>query len=481
MNTRWFVAACLLVAARLPAQVDQERAAAWFREAQALCARDGGRLWGVSLCGPMVIADATTGTIATNRPPPAAPRPPALGFANAAMRWGEERWSTYMWAYIPADSQRRAALWMHELFHRVQPQLGLLNNDGQNDHLDTPDGRIWIQLEWRALARALADSGAGRQAALGDALAFRAARQARFPGAAANERPMEINEGLAEYTAVRTATSSPAEAVRAALVRLAEAPLAQTFVRSFPYATGAAYGLLLDAWSPGWHRTVKAGDDLPRLLATLSGVQPAPDAEAAAARYGAADLRVAEAERDRARQVRIAELRARFVEGAVLVLPASRNNSFTSSGITPIPGFGRVIPGFRGNAPWGRVEATAILMAADGSQLTLPAGSLAVQGDTVRGDGWTVVLSSGWVVRPGRRAGDYEVVAKAGSWELEGEVRSESQARTPERSSRRRAEMSWGLTLASARRLASSTRSIALPAALAAGPLAFSVDSRMRS
>jgi hypothetical protein len=94
----------------------------------------------------------------------------------------------------------------------------------------------------------------------------------------------------------------------------------------------------------------------------------------------------------------------------VLVMPGSGNNSFISSGITPIPGAGRVIPGFRGNARWGRVEATAILMAADGSALTLPATGMTVEGDTVKGDGWTVVLATGWVVLPGRRAGDYQVV-----------------------------------------------------------------------
>ena len=34
------------------AQVDQQRAQEYFKEAQALCERDGGRLWGVSICAP---------------------------------------------------------------------------------------------------------------------------------------------------------------------------------------------------------------------------------------------------------------------------------------------------------------------------------------------------------------------------------------------------------------------------------------------
>jgi hypothetical protein len=73
------------------AQVDNDRAAAYFAEAEALCARDAGKLWGVSLCRPMVFADAASQTIATNRPAPAAPRPRAIGFANSAVDWGDER------------------------------------------------------------------------------------------------------------------------------------------------------------------------------------------------------------------------------------------------------------------------------------------------------------------------------------------------------------------------------------------------------
>jgi hypothetical protein len=64
-------------------QVDQQRAQAFFREAQALCERDGGRLWGVSICAPMVIGDARTQTFATSQPPP--------GWASAADHRAGER------------------------------------------------------------------------------------------------------------------------------------------------------------------------------------------------------------------------------------------------------------------------------------------------------------------------------------------------------------------------------------------------------
>ena len=66
------------------AQVDQQRAQEYFKEAQALCERDGGRLWGVSICAPMVIADRRTQTFATSQPAPEAARPRLLGLRERA-------------------------------------------------------------------------------------------------------------------------------------------------------------------------------------------------------------------------------------------------------------------------------------------------------------------------------------------------------------------------------------------------------------
>jgi hypothetical protein len=69
MQTRAVLAAVstlVFVGHALPAaaQVDEQRAQEWFTEVQAVCEREGLRLWGVSLCGPMVIADLKTQTIA---------------------------------------------------------------------------------------------------------------------------------------------------------------------------------------------------------------------------------------------------------------------------------------------------------------------------------------------------------------------------------------------------------------------------------
>ena len=272
------------------AQVDQQRAQEYFKEAQALCERDGGRLWGVSLCGPMVIADAVTGTIATSQPAPAGDRPRVIGFVNAPVQWGGTTWSAYVWQMIPKDQAERGRLFMHELFHCIQPRLGLSAVGVRDvaDHLDSLEGRYWMRLEWRALARALGASGAARTSAIADALAFRAARHQRFPGAAAAEHVVDLNEGIATYTQYVIGSEGAQDAIRNAMAGLAGAETGTSFVRTFAYASGAGYGLLLDALSPGWHRKITGASDFGQLLSAAAGVTAAPDAADAAARYDGA-------------------------------------------------------------------------------------------------------------------------------------------------------------------------------------------------
>jgi len=44
--------------------------------------------------------------------------------------------------------------------------------------------------------------------------------------------------------------------------------------------------------------------------------------------------------------------------------------------------------------------------------LRLPA-PFRTEGSTLQGEGWTVTIAPGWVVRPGRRAGDVMIVREA--------------------------------------------------------------------
>jgi hypothetical protein len=410
----WAIVISVVIGHARPAtaQVDQQRAQEYFKEVQALCERDGGRLWGVSLCGPMVIGDLRTQTFATSQPAPEGPRPRLVGLVNAPVEWGGATWGAYAWDFVVnATPRRRNELLLHELFHGVQPKLGLSIPAQASEHLDAVDGRYWLRLEWRALARALRASGAPRALAVREALAFRQARRLLYPASVESERASEITEGLASYTGTVVAAPAASEAVASALDQLTAAETQDSFVRTFAYASGPAYGLLLDSSSPGWTHKVRGSDDLAALLMRALAVQPAADATASAARYDGAELRASEERRDQQRRERVAELRQRFVDGPVLVISGGGSGSFDSRGAVVIPGSGTVYFGaYRHSGPWGTLEAEkGVLVASDGGSRRVAAPVRRDDG-TFSGDGWTFKPAPGWMVREGARRGDYEVV-----------------------------------------------------------------------
>jgi len=401
----------LLSAGPVKAQVDPQLAQRYFEEANALCERDAGRLWGMSLCGPMVIFDQRTGTRATSQPEPQGESPRFPGGADGPVSWGGSRWFAWPLFMLPAnDADARQQIILHGLFHRIQAELGLALSDGFNEHLDTLEGRVWMQLEWRALRRALESSGSDRAEAIADALAFRRERRRVFPGAADNERRDEIREGLASYTGIAAWANSPADARNAAAIAATGGELQTSFVGNFEAASGPAYGVLLDELMPGWRREVRATSDLGDLLGSATNAQTT-DVAVAAARYDGATLRTAEEARDRAQQVRVAELRGRFVDGPVLTMPAVGSGTSDTTGSVGIPGVGTVFfRNFTLSGRWGRLTANnGVLRSADGETLSVPiTGPL--EGATLQGDGWSVTVSFGWVVRPAARPGSFAIV-----------------------------------------------------------------------
>ena len=394
------------------AQVDQQRAQEYFKDVQALCERDGARLWGVSICAPMVIGDMRTRTFATSQPAPAGDRPQLVGLVNAPIQWGGITWGAYVWDFVVNESPRgRRELMLHELFHGIQPQLGLLVQAQASEHLDSMDGRYWLRLEWRALARALRESGEPRNLAIRDALAFRQARRAVYPSGIESERAQEIAEGLAAYTGTVLAAESAADAIANAVDQLTKAETEDSFVRTFAYASGPAYGLLLDASSPGWTRRVRRTDDLATLVVRAVGDQPATNVTTSATRYGGVELRASEEQRKRQRDERVAELRQRFVDGPVLRISGAGGGSFDSRGAVAIPGTGTVYLGtFSWSGERGTIAAErGVLVETEGNVRRLPA-PVRRDDSTAVGDGWTFTAKPGWVIREGSRRGDYEVV-----------------------------------------------------------------------
>ncbi|MDQ4079748.1 MAG: hypothetical protein M3125_03245, partial [Gemmatimonadota bacterium] len=221
----------------------------------------------------------------------------------------------------------------------------------------------------------------------------------------------EIREGLATYTGVAAWANSPADAAHAAVSALAAGESQPAFVGNFEAHSGPAYGVLLDDLLPGWRRKVRSTSDLGDMLASAINRPATMDVAVAAARYDATTLRTAEEARDRAQEVRVAELRRRFVDGPVLTMPAGGSGTSDTRGSVGIPGVGTVLfNNFTLSARWGRLNAdSGVLRAADGTTLSVPV-TVPLEGTTLQGDGWSATLKAGWVVRPAARPGSFTIV-----------------------------------------------------------------------
>lgn len=394
-----------------------------FAQAQSICERDGGKLWGVSLCGPIMLVDPQSRELIANQADAEGELkaqdgvfvgllPADQNVANTAVEWSGTRWTQMLWP-LHAEPDTRGTLIAHELFHRIQPQLKLPKlESGENAQLDTLDGRYYLQLEWRALARALqaSDETARRQAAA-DALLFRAERYRLFPAAAAQEQELEQNEGLAEYTGVMAGNATEQERLQAALRDLSAHVGNPSFVRSFAYATGPAYGLLLDRYAAGWRQQLAAGLRFDTRLQQALDMEAPTDVQRLASRraqlYGGAALRVSETERENKRQQAIAANRKKFVDGPVLLLPFQHMKvQFNPSNLQPLGEHGTVYPTMRISDDWGVLEASdGALMKSDWSAVTVVAPA-ASAGSDLKGEGWTLQLKPGWRLIPGTRKGD---------------------------------------------------------------------------
>lgn len=421
--------ALFLLSAAMPAlaqepQIPLADARAVFTQAQSLCEADGGRLWGASLCGPIMLVDPKTRRIVTSHADAkgalreldgvfVGDLPADANAANTAVEWSGTRWTQMLWP-LPEDAGKRGTLITHEMFHRLQPGLPIATaKGGDNPHLDTLEGRYTLQLEWRALARALQASDRDeKRAALVDALAFRAERYRRFPVATVDEAALETNEGLAEYTGVMLGNTTPRARLQAALRDLRSHVDDPSFVRSFAYATGPAYGMLLDEFAPGWRKRLGEKQlDLGTRLRDAAGIKVATDEASlatAASRYDGAALREAETARERKRQAQLARNRARFVDGPVLRLDLKHMSiQFNPSNLQPLDDIGTVYPTMRVTDDWGTLEVEdGAVMSSDWKAVILAAPE-ATGTAMPHGPGWKLALNPGWSLAPGTRSGDY--------------------------------------------------------------------------
>lgn len=308
------------------------------------CDAGGRRLWGQTLCAPVVVVDPATGAFQTTQPPPSAPLPSIR--ANTGFDWGGRRWIMLL-GPLPKDARALNGLLFHEAFHVHQAALGLPANNSLAGHLGTVEGRYLIRLEWNALAAALRSTGAARRTHVAQALAFRARRLAGNEAAAKAEREQMRHEGLASYTGA-VLSGDP---VGFALSELEGGPRRASLARSFAYVSAPAWGLLLDALRPGWRRALGSGLDLPDMIPIAAARITRPDS------YGGGSILAEEALAGAERDARIRAAVEATAEDQGLRLPLGQMQmNFDPNQLLTAPDGSPLYSKITLSDRWGRIE-----------------------------------------------------------------------------------------------------------------------------
>ncbi len=406
-------------------------ASAVFERAHALCSADDGRLWGISLCGPLMLVDPRTHAAIANVHIAGAEQtgayyrftlPVDAPIANAPFEYAGIRWAQVIWPLIGTPDEEAVTL-MHESFHRIQPKLGFVIR-GKEDAaatisgspvLDTKPGRIWLRGEIHALRVALRSRGAARRRALADALALRAYRQAILPSTVVPEHVLDIIEGLAESTGIDIGLP-PARRITYTLQDTTRVENAPSYAREFCYAIGPAYSELLDAADPNWRRGVTMKTSLAALTARTYGIMvstPSPfRAQEIISRYDGVTIEREEAARAARQAALDAKYRTEFITGRTLRLPMKNFNiTFNPQDVEQFDSYGSVYHNLTVSAPWGTIKVSHGDAMIDGkfSTLTVAAPS-SLAGSTLRGNAWVLTLSSKTKIVPdAKKPGSYTV------------------------------------------------------------------------
>lgn len=384
----------------------------YFAEWRVAASRDAGRLWGKPLYGPFLLLDPASRLSWANVPDSAgllrargglfAGRLPAeLNAANTAFSWAGRRWSTALLP-LPTNRFERLNLLAHEAFHRLQPSLGLEFSEPDNRHLDQETGRVYLRLELAALRQAVSAPTLGQaNRHLRAALVFRACRRRLYPGAAANENRLEMNEGLAEYTGLLLSGRSAAQTRQHLLASSRLFERNPSFVRSFAYCTVPFYGYLLRLRTPSWNRHLTSRTDLTALFSTAFRLPPAipPFSRTSAlqAAYGGPAIVAEERKREQQRQARLAAYHRQFQQKPYLaILLRKMNISFDPRNTVPLDTAGTVYPTLRVADEWGVLTANdGALISADWTRLTVASPTDTVSA-AIAGPGYTLQLRPGW-------------------------------------------------------------------------------------
>ena len=405
----------------------KDTVAVYFNEIE-IVTQENKNLWNYDLYAPILLVRPDTRETYANFPDTAGTLkkdgsvftgflPKTVNIANTSIEWNGVRWAMVMLP-LPDNKNDRSNLLAHELFHRAQPHLGFALSNTGNNHLDQKEGRIYLRLELEALKAALLVSSHEEvKQHLTNALAFRKYRHALYPKADSTENLLELNEGIAEYTGIMMSGRNKEQMQNHFVKVLKQFLTNPTFVRSFAYQTTPLYGYLLHHIQNGWNKDITAKTNLTEHFLKALTIQLPKDLKsfvtANAAQYAGPTIIAEETARDAEVKRLVGEYKYKFIEQPHLEVSLQNMNiSFDPRNIMPLEEKGTVYPNVRVTDNWGILTVTnGALMSPNWNKITVSIPTQ-IDDDKAVGDGWTLELKNGFVVRKDRATNNYFLTKK---------------------------------------------------------------------
>jgi hypothetical protein len=377
-------------------------------------------IWDRDLYGPLLLVNPFTREAYANFPDSArilkqsgvvftGKLPMNVSIGNISLQWGGLKWAMVLTPFISENVHDRVDLFSHELFHRIQPELGFTNfNELPNDHLDTKNGRLYLRLELEALKKAL---NSVRQKEKLDhiqhALSFRLYRYRLFPHAHMTEASVEINEGLASYIGKLARRLEEDEYVTLLNYKIDSFFKQKNYVKMFAYETVAAYGFLLKPQQPNWHKQIHPKTNFTdffkqsfRIRFDRTSLSEKEIIEMGKG-YGIDQLVLFETERADAIERTIALYKKKFFDDPHFTLPFTGKKSISSDSryMVSIDQLGRVNPSMKIIADWGILEVIDVggFLPANLDRVII-SPPLHSEGKKIKGEGWILELNQGYEV-----------------------------------------------------------------------------------
>jgi len=390
-----------------PDEICNIKAIEYFEEVKVLCAQDSCKTWGIELYGPILFVDMNTREIVANVQDANGQLkkvgnvytgiyPNSLPIANTAVEWNGTRWTMVIWQALGGRKLERNNLIIHELWHRIQEDIGFKFTPSNNSHLNELDGRLLLKMEWLALAKAIETNGNQQLHHMQSALQFRQHRRALFAGSDTTEVLFEMHEGLATHTGFRLCGASDIEMKKMLLSKVNKSVKQHTLLLSFAYTSGVLYGYLLDQSGRDWRKDLTQKDDFGRLLIEAYDLKLSNgdiNLENLYSEYDTDNLMADEQEYEIEMQAFLKLCEQRFLGKSNLIIPMSMCQiSFNPHDVVPFGIFGTVYKTFNAFGEWGKLETNrGALVAPDWSKVIIDAPD-----DDLSSLNWSISLNAGW-------------------------------------------------------------------------------------